>query len=113
MEPVKIVEKPWGKEEWLEVTNTYATKFLYINAGHRLSLQYHEVKCETIYLIYGVLKYRYGTLDKFLITPSQMVFIPAGIEHRFEALDKDVLLFEMSSPELDDVVRLSDDYDRT
>jgi mannose-6-phosphate isomerase-like protein (cupin superfamily) len=110
---IKTVEKPWGREEWIEVNDAFATKFLYITAGCRLSLQYHEVKTEMLYLIYGPLLYRYGTEDKVLMYPGEMIYIPAGIEHRFCAPpDKNVLLFEVSSPELDDIVRIDDDYDR-
>ncbi len=114
---MKIVEKPWGKEIWFAYDNgRYAGKILHINKGHRLSLQYHEKKHETLYVESGVLNLvlenEKGELqDNFLKAGDSMV-IPTGRKHRMEAVE-DCKLFEVSSPELDDVVRLSDDYGRT
>jgi mannose-6-phosphate isomerase len=111
---VKIVPKPWGHEVIWAHTERYVGKLLHINAGHALSVQYHERKDETVYLLSGELIYwvkdgeemrdmklRVG--ESFRITP--------GTVHYMEAVsDCDVL--EASTPDLDDVVRLSDRYGR-
>ena len=108
------VEKPWGYEIIWARTDRYVGKILHITAGQALSVQYHERKDETVYLLKGELKYwvklgdemtdqhlREG--DAFRITPNTI--------HYMEAVtDCDVL--EASTPELDDVVRLKDRYGR-
>ena len=108
------VPKPWGHEIIWAHTERYVGKILHIKAGHALSLQYHERKDETVYLLRGELKYwvkvgeemkdmRLKEGDAFRITP--------GTIHYMEAVtDCDVL--EASTPELDDVVRLKDRYGR-
>ena len=112
--PVKRVPKPWGHEIIWAHTDRYVGKVLHINAGHALSVQYHERKDETVYLLSGEMKYwvklgdeledvRLGKGDAFRITP--------GTVHYMEAItDCDIL--EASTPELDDVVRLKDRYGR-
>lgn len=106
----KVVDKPWGREVWYAHTDRYAGKILEVDAGHRLSLQKHEVKHETLYLLEGRVLF---TLDQetFEWTPGTAVEIAPGTVHRMEALEDSVML-EVSTPELDDVVRLEDEYGR-
>jgi mannose-6-phosphate isomerase-like protein (cupin superfamily) len=108
------VPKPWGHETIWAKTDAYVGKILHINAGEALSVQYHTVKDETVYLMSGQLKYRIWEGDKpvdvhleigdaFRVTP--------GTVHQMEAVtDCDIL--EVSTPHLDDVVRLEDRYGR-
>jgi len=111
----KIVTKPWGQELIFAHTSEYAGKILYVTAGHRLSLQYHKAKHETVYvrrgLINATIETSGGGLAQVTLYPGDALAVPAGRVHRFEALE-DSELFEVSTPELSDVVRLSDDYGR-
>ena len=111
----KIVTKPWGQELIFAHTPEYAGKILYVTAGHRLSLQYHKEKHETLYVRRGLIKATIGTsggdLSEVTLYPGDVLDVPAGQIHRFEALE-DSELFEVSTPELSDVVRLRDDYGR-
>lgn len=113
---VVVKPKPWGREIWFAWTSEYAGKILEIKKGHRFSLQYHEKKWESQYVISGKIKFTYGTNPKKLrvkiLKKGDKVDIPAHMIHRAQALTKTVL-FEVSSPELDDVVKLEDDYGRT
>lgn len=106
----KIVEKPWGREIWYAHTGHYAGKVLEVSAGKRLSLQKHEIKEETLYLLSGKVKLTYGN-DTYDWEPGRFVHVPPNTVHRFEALEDSVLL-EVSTPYLDDVVRLEDDFSR-
>src|SRR5664279_2281998 len=82
----KIVEKPWGREIWYALTADYAGKVLLVTAGKRLSLQKHEIKEETLYLLSGKVTLTYG--DKtYTWEPGQSVHIPTGTVHRFEAIE--------------------------
>ncbi|TMB70543.1 MAG: cupin [Chloroflexi bacterium] len=116
-EDVKVVPKPWGEERWLAHTDRYAGKLLILKKGHRLSLQYHERKHETQYVDSGRIKYTLGSVDRpgeyeEVIAPAgTTVTLPPGAIHRMEALE-DSRFFEVSTPELTDVVRLEDDYGR-
>jgi len=108
------VPKPWGHETIWAKTDAYVGKILHIKAGEALSVQYHTVKDETVYLMSGQLKYRIwegdkpvdvnlGIGDAFRVTP--------GTIHQMEAVtDCDIL--EVSTPHLDDVVRIKDRYGR-
>lgn len=109
--PLKRVEKPWGHEIWWAQSKRYVGKLLVINKGHRLSLQYHKVKHETIYCLKG--RFRL-TLNgkKILMKPGMAAEIPTKAVHRFEAPYGRATLLEVSTPEVWDVVRLSDDYGR-
>jgi mannose-6-phosphate isomerase-like protein (cupin superfamily) len=111
---VERVEKPWGYELRFVRTPRYAGKVLFIKAGSQLSLQYHEAKDEAFYVQQGVLELvlgkgadqrvvRLGTGETRHLTP--------GTIHRFRAVT-DCLLFEVSTPELEDVVRIEDDFGR-
>jgi len=121
----KTVEKPWGREVWFADQAAYAGKTLEVKKGCRLSLQYHERKTETLYLVSGkvLLTLRpiapgetpaaalVTSADQSLWLPGQSVHIPVRTIHRFEALEDSVLI-ESSTPDLTDVVRLQDDFAR-
>jgi mannose-6-phosphate isomerase-like protein (cupin superfamily) len=109
------VEKPWGHELIWAHTEWYVGKVLHVRAGHALSLQYHNRKDETLHVLSGELLLRIGTLEKVeerTFRAGESVRISAGTVHQIEAItDTDVL--EASTPELDDLVRLSDRYGRS
>ncbi len=111
---VITVPKPWGHETIWGHTDRYVGKILHIKAGHSLSVQYHNRKDETVHLLSGELIYRvkFGNdLEDMRLEPGQSFRITPGTVHQMEAVtDCDVL--EVSTPELDDVVRLSDKYGR-
>jgi quercetin dioxygenase-like cupin family protein len=108
------VEKPWGYELHWAKTERYVGKLIHITKGHALSLQYHNQKDETIYLASGKLLFEIdvnGVLEKREMVPGQAVHVTPKTVHRMTALeDSDV--FEVSTPELHDVVRLEDRYGR-
>jgi mannose-6-phosphate isomerase-like protein (cupin superfamily) len=108
------VDKPWGYELIWARTDRYVGKLLHLNAGHVLSLQYHNKKDETMHVLSGslILRTRPGdALEERPLRAGESVHIPAGLVHQIEAVvDTDVL--EASTPELDDLVRLSDRYGR-
>lgn len=109
---MKRIDKPWGHEIIWAVTPDYVGKILHINAGHRLSKQYHQIKEETVYVLEGTL-YNYeddGSITKVL--PGNAFHVNVGQIHRFGANQSHVRLVEVSTPHLEDVVRLEDDYDR-
>jgi len=113
---VTRVPKPWGEEIIFAHTDRYAGKILRIRAGESLSLQYHQHKDESIYLFQGSLLLRLmdgesgREVERRLEAGDAMRFIPLT-RHRMEALT-DCVVFEVSTPELDDVVRLEDRYGR-
>ncbi len=113
--PPRRVEKPWGHEEIWAETARYVGKTLVINAGHRLSLQHHEVKDETLRVVRGelalTLEDAHGTLQELVLAVGEAVRIPPHRRHRMLAIT-DVELVEVSTPELDDIVRHEDDYGR-
>ena len=108
------VEKPWGYELHWAKTERYVGKLIHVNAGHALSLQYHNLKDETIYLHSGKLLFEIQegeTLAKREMVPGERVHITPKTLHRMTAIvDSDI--FEVSTPELQDVVRVEDDYGR-
>lgn len=106
----KVVEKPWGREIWFAATDRYAGKVIEVRAGHQLSLQYHQRKHETWMLYSGRMEITYGQ-ERFELAPGEAVEVPPGVIHRMKALSDSVLL-EVSTPDLDDVVRVEDDYGR-
>jgi mannose-6-phosphate isomerase-like protein (cupin superfamily) len=110
------IEKPWGYELLWSHTDHYAGKLIHIDAGTRLSLQYHERKYESVLVLSGLLLLYLGQgSDARVIelSPGESYDILVGVIHRFEApADTDVEIIEVSTPGLDDVVRLEDDYDR-
>lgn len=107
--------KPWGREIWFAYTDKYAGKILEVKKGHRYSLQYHEKKRETQYILEGKVKFTIGKDLKHLKTlklkAGDKIDITPGTIHRLEALENSKI-FEVSTPDLDDVVKLSDDYGR-
>ena len=112
---MKIIDKPWGKEELLEKNERYMFKRLTMIKGHACSLQYHEKKAETVYLLSGSLKVYIGdkedVLDQIIMKPHDSLTLYPYKIHRMEALEDSVYL-EASTPELEDVVRLQDRYKR-
>jgi len=114
-QPARFVTKPWGHEEIFAVTDHYAGKILVINAGESLSLQYHERKEETLRMLDGELLLESGesleTLGTETLAPGDVFHVPPGLIHRMTAVT-DCRLFEVSTAELDDVVRLEDRYGR-
>lgn len=111
---VQRVDKPWGYELRFVRTDRYAGKVIFVRAGHQLSLQYHEKKDEAFYVQEGILELVVGAGAEQRVlrleAGSSHRIAPATV-HRFRAVT-DVLLFEVSTPELEDVVRLEDDYGR-
>ena len=111
----KIVDKPWGSEEIWAITSKYVGKILHIDAHQKLSRQYHEVKDETIYVLSGQLILEIGKSDNIItkvLYRGDTYRITPNTIHRFIAAGKPTSLIEVSTPELDDVVRLEDDYGR-
>jgi quercetin dioxygenase-like cupin family protein len=112
---VKRVDKPWGFELHWALTDRYVGKLIHVNKGHALSLQYHEVKDETIYLQSGKLLFEIRDGNESVtreMHPGERVHIKALTVHRMTAIE-DSDIFEVSTPELHDVVRLDDLYGRT
>lgn len=107
--------KPWGHEIWFAQTKHFAGKVLFLKKGHRYSLQYHEKKQETQYVYSGKIKFTYGPnqehLKQKILKPGDKIDILPYTIHRAQAL-KNSEIFEVSTPELDDVVKLADDYGR-
>lgn len=116
MNKVEVKIKPWGREIWFAHTENYAGKILEINKGHRYSLQYHEQKRETQYLLSGRIRFLHGPdaehLTAIILNPGDKIEVLPYTVHRAEALE-DSRLCEVSTPELDDVVKLADDYGRS
>ena len=114
MENVTRVEKPWGYELHWAKTDRYVGKVIHVNKGHALSLQYHRVKDETIFLWSGKILFEIeegGKLVSREMLPGESVHVTPPTVHRMTAIeDSDIM--EVSTPELDDVVRLKDLYGR-
>jgi len=113
--PEKIVSKPWGREVWLELNNKFCYKRLYINKGCRTSFQYHQYKLETNYVISGRaeiwLEDKEGKIEKYEVEAGAIITVLPGRKHRVVALT-DLILQEVSTPEVDDVIRIEDDTGR-
>lgn len=113
---VQIKLKPWGREIWFAHTKHYAGKILEIKKGHRYSLQYHEKKQETQYLLKGKMEFTYGkhikNLKKTIISEGEKIDVIPKTIHRAKAL-QDCVVCEVSTAELDDVVKIEDDYGRS
>lgn len=113
----KKVDKPWGHEIWWARTERYVGKLLHVKAGESLSLQYHHVKDETILIQSGILLFETkpagdaGELRKVEMKPGDVFHITPGTVHRMTGIT-DVDIIEVSTPELEDVVRLEDRYGR-
>ena len=109
------IDKPWGYELRWAITDRYLGKIIHVDAGQQLSLQYHVQKDESILVLRGeldlVLEDGEGELLVHRLGEGMSARVHPGRRHRFRAVS-DVDLVEVSSPEIDDVVRLSDDYGR-
>lgn len=111
---MRRVPKPWGEEIIFAETDRYAGKILVVKKGEILSLQYHEKKEETLYLYKGRVRLwieEDRELKEQIMLPGDSRHVRPLTRHRMEALE-DSEIFEVSSPELDDVVRLEDRYGR-
>ena len=112
---VQRVPKPWGYELIFAKTDRYVGKILHVDQGHSLSLQFHEMKEETLFVVRGELKLTVeweGDRREMSLREGEAFHIPPRLIHRMEAVvDTDVA--EVSTTELDDVVRLEDRYGRT
>src|SRR3989344_3683149 len=111
----KIVTKPWGREEWIELNDRYCYKRIYINAGTKTSYQYHNKKSETNYIISGQaevwLENNDGVVEKIQMTAGDFFNVIPPRKHRVIA-KTDLILQEVSTPEVDDVIRIEDDSNR-
>jgi mannose-6-phosphate isomerase-like protein (cupin superfamily) len=113
--PIKRVPKPWGYELIFAKTDRYVGKILHINRGESLSLQYHEIKEETLFVVAGELRMTIevdSDRRELTLRGGEAFHIPPHMIHRMEAIE-DTEVAEVSTPELDDVVRLADRYGRT
>ncbi len=115
MSESKVVRKPWGEEHWLELNDRYCYKRIYINAGTRTSFQYHEKKLETNFVASGQaevwLEDDSGVVQVYKMGPGEYFTVRPPRKHRVIAIT-DLILMEVSTPEVDDVVRLQDDASR-
>jgi mannose-6-phosphate isomerase len=112
--PLRRVSKPWGYELIYAITERYCGKLLFVTAGEALSRQYHRKKDETIYIALGRAEIEIGNGDErsvAVVGPGAGFRIKPGVVHRMRALE-DTLFLEVSTPELDDVVRIEDRYGR-
>ena len=110
------VDKPWGHELIWAHAERYVGKVILIRAGRRLSLQRHVVKDESILVLRGHLRLHLEGADGLVhvseLAPGEACHVPTGAVHRYEATTEDVELIEVSTPELDDVIRMEDDFGR-
>lgn len=122
----RYIKKPWGSESIWATAGSYAAKVLRIDDGESLSEQYHVVKEETLLVVYGVVRVVWGgSLVYYGGVPSvagareetfhsgESFHLPPGVVHTISACGGEAMLVEVSTPELDDVVRLSDKYGRS
>ncbi len=111
----KVIKKPWGSEEILEINSKYMVKKLSMWSGHRCSLQYHKKKLETIFVLSGVLRVLKGispnSLENIELKAGDSLTISQGTIHRMEGVT-DTIYLEASTPEMEDVIRIEDDYNR-
>lgn len=107
----RVVPKPWGREEWLTVGERVVMKRLVVHAGHRFSLQYHQRKEEAWLFVRGSGRVRFGP-SEVEVGPGQVIHVSPGTVHRIEAIEE-LEFIEVSTPELEDVVRVEDDYGRS
>lgn len=114
-----VIQRPWGNERIIELNDKYCVKIITINNGHRLSLQYHEKKIETLVVLSGHGKVEIEGEKIQLHVNCRPITIMPGQKHRIcnpetgcQLLNDNLVILECSSPEVDDVVRLQDDYGR-
>tara|TARA_B100000686_G_scaffold339069_2_gene412523 strand:- start:5172 stop:7088 length:1917 start_codon:yes stop_codon:yes gene_type:complete len=112
---LKVIHKPWGKEEWIELNDSYCYKRIYIKAGYKTSYQYHKYKKETNYIISGKaeiwLENDKGVVERKIMNKGDYFNVKPPKKHRVIALT-DLILQEVSTPEVDDVFRINDEYNR-
>lgn len=112
---VTRIEKPWGWEKWIEINENYVVKELFMKSGNCCSLQYHEKKHESFYVIKGKLKFEVGetkdSLTEMVLEEGGYYTIKPFVVHRMSAIEDSVYL-ESSTNFLDDVIRLEDKYGR-
>ena len=112
---MKVIEKPWGKEEVIEINEQYMLKKLTMWKGQRCSLQLHNYKKETIFVLSGLLRIISGSdeanLKEKIYKAGESITISPKTVHRMEGVE-DCVYLEASTPEMDDVVRIEDDYQR-
>ena len=106
-----LISKPWGSEDVWAHTHKYVGKILFIKDGHRLSKQYHSIKDESIMVLTGEMTLLIND-SEVVLKPGDSYHILPGDVHRFMAKNGDVTLVEVSTPELDDICRIEDDYAR-
>jgi mannose-6-phosphate isomerase len=112
----RTVDKPWGNELIFAVTEDYAGKLLFLKAGESISLQFHKVKDEAWFVLEGRGELELGApgegvLSSEIVGPGSSFRFPPGTVHRLKAIE-DTRIIEVSTPQLDDVVRLEDRYGR-
>lgn len=114
---MRITEKDWGREVIWAQNSRYAAKILEIKKGHSMSLQVHRKKDETLYIDSGSIVVWYYPEDDVahgttkILTAGDGIRFEPGTVHRFTAIE-DCRIFEVSTPEIDDMIRLADDYGR-
>jgi mannose-6-phosphate isomerase-like protein (cupin superfamily) len=111
----RVVPKPWGEERIFAQTGRYAGKLIHIRAGESLSFQYHNRKEETLHVLEGTLSLHVERAEEtadLRLGPGETFHVDPGTRHRMYAEGTDCLVVEVSTPELDDVVRLTDRYGR-
>ena len=113
---MKTIYKPWGKEEWIELNDKYCYKRIYLNAGYKTSFQYHNYKRETNYIISGEaevwLENENGEIEKRIYKSGDFFNVVPPKKHRVIALT-DLIMQEVSTPEVDDVIRIDDEFNRS
>jgi mannose-6-phosphate isomerase-like protein (cupin superfamily) len=111
-----FIKKPWGSETIIETNEFYTVKKLFMKTGHKCSLQYHEKKHETIYVLDGVMRLWVGkdkdSIEYKILSAGDTFVISPKVVHRMESMD-DCYYIESSTSELTDVVRLEDEYGRS
>ena len=112
----KVIMKPWGKEIWLELNDKYCYKRIHINAGFKTSYQMHNYKLETNFIIDGKaevwLENDDGVVEKFIMNGGDFFTVLPPRKHRVIAIT-DIILQEVSTPEVDDVIRINDEFNRS
>ena len=108
-------EKPWGFELLFAHTPKYVGKVIFVRKGHRLSLQYHAKRDESMYIYQGKalveIEGSDGHMVSKVVQSGECIPVPPLTRHRLKAIE-DTTFFEVSTPELEDVVRVEDDYGR-
>jgi mannose-6-phosphate isomerase-like protein (cupin superfamily) len=116
---IPYINKPWGYERIFAHTDQYVGKYIYVQAGNRLSLQYHESRDKTISVLSGPLILEVGLAEEeemltLALVEGEAYHVTSGTIHRFSAPpDSDVELIEVGTPNLSDVIRIEDDHGRT